>query len=263
MYGQSLAEYASFVPDPPDIYEPGSVEFDGWYQNQQCTGEEYVLTKHTMPASDLLLYAKWKQASHTVQIFPSVEDAQNLKNQIGETQTILHGSSAVEPDEPKNEPYQFVGWFYTLNGVEHAYDFGDMPVVRDLILYAKWSSNVLVDYTVQYLKEGTTESVAPDTTGSGLAGYPKTFEAVEAPDGWFPTVKSHSITLDMDVRTRPYRTELFTRYLPTLPVLDEGECVLEVKYNGFLPSHIVWMLEGVPKQRMAVSKYVKCMSVLE
>ena len=76
-------------------------------------------------------------------------------------------------------------------------------------------------------------------------------------------VEDVRITLDMDVRTRPYSTELFNRYLPTMPVMDEGECVLEVKYNGFLPSHILWMLEGVPKQRMAVSKYVKCMSVLE
>ena len=76
-------------------------------------------------------------------------------------------------------------------------------------------------------------------------------------------VEDVRITLDMDVRTRPYSTELFNRYLPTMPVMDEGECVLEVKYNGFLPSHIMWMLEGVPKQRMAVSKYVKCMSVLE
>jgi hypothetical protein len=76
-------------------------------------------------------------------------------------------------------------------------------------------------------------------------------------------VEDVRITLDMDVRTRPYSTELFNRYLPTVPVMDEGECVLEVKYNGFLPSHIMWMLEGVPKQRMAVSKYVKCMSVLE
>lgn len=76
-------------------------------------------------------------------------------------------------------------------------------------------------------------------------------------------VEDVRITLDMDVRTRPYSTELFNRYLPTLPVLDEGECVLEVKYNGFLPSHLLWLLEGVPKQRMAVSKYVKCMSVLE
>lgn len=76
-------------------------------------------------------------------------------------------------------------------------------------------------------------------------------------------VEDVRITLDMDVRTRPYSTELFNRYLPTIPVMDEGECVLEVKYNRFLPSHIMWMLEGVPKQRMAVSKYVKCMSVLE
>ena len=48
-----------------------------------------------------------------------------------------------------------------------------------------------------------------------------------------------------------------------VPVLDEGETVLEVKYDKFLPAPVVAMLEGVPKRREAVSKYVKCLSILE
>ncbi len=71
------------------------------------------------------------------------------------------------------------------------------------------------------------------------------------------------VTLDMDVRTCPYCTELFSPALPMLPVLQEGTCVLEVKYDAFLPSHIAYILEGFPKQHCAVSKYVQCLGVLE
>jgi len=71
------------------------------------------------------------------------------------------------------------------------------------------------------------------------------------------------VTLDMDVRTCPYCTDVFNRALPMLPVLEEGECVLEVKYDAFLPSHIGYILEGFPKNHCAVSKYVQCLSVLE
>lgn len=48
-----------------------------------------------------------------------------------------------------------------------------------------------------------------------------------------------------------------------MPVLDEGEAVLEVKYDAFLPAPVRALLEGVPKQRCAVSKYTKCLDILE
>lgn len=71
------------------------------------------------------------------------------------------------------------------------------------------------------------------------------------------------VTLDMDVRTSPYQTGFFNARLLTLPVLEPGEAVLEVKYNAFLPAPVGALLEGVPKRRESVSKFVKCLSILE
>ena len=71
------------------------------------------------------------------------------------------------------------------------------------------------------------------------------------------------VTIDENVRTSPYQTDLFDAWLLPVPVLEEDEAVLEVKYDGFLPAPVGAILEGVPKQRCAVSKYAKCLSLLE
>ena len=76
-------------------------------------------------------------------------------------------------------------------------------------------------------------------------------------------VENVRVTLDTAVRTCPYQTEFFSRRLLTVPVLENGETVLEVKYDQFLPAPVSAVLEGVPKRREAVSKYVKCLSILE
>lgn len=76
-------------------------------------------------------------------------------------------------------------------------------------------------------------------------------------------VENVRVTLDMGVRTSPYRTDFFNKRLLMVPALDEGEAVLEVKYDRFLPAPVSALLEGVPKRREAVSKYVKCLSILE
>ncbi len=69
---------------------------------------------------------------------------------------VPHGTAVPSaPANPTNGNYTFVGWFYEENGVEKAFDFS-MPIVKDLNLYAKWSSNTLVTYTIKYkLKDGT------------------------------------------------------------------------------------------------------------
>ena len=71
------------------------------------------------------------------------------------------------------------------------------------------------------------------------------------------------ITLDMAVRTSPCKTELFDTQLAMLPVLPPAHAVLEVKYNDAFPRHVGLLLEGVAKDRMAVSKYCRCLSILE
>ena len=67
-YTANLGSYA-FEPKAPSKYEPGSVEFAGWYQNPECTGDEVKLDKTTMPSSKMILYAKWVPVKHDVTVY--------------------------------------------------------------------------------------------------------------------------------------------------------------------------------------------------
>ncbi|MGN0745864.1 MAG: InlB B-repeat-containing protein [Aristaeellaceae bacterium] len=195
----------------PGIYEPGSVYFAGWYLNPECTGEQYILSSHTMPAGPekndtaLSLYAKWLPKSRTVEFYLD-QNAWEAGTKLATHPdiTVPHGTVIGDVADPENGAYTFVGWFYMEDGVEKAFDFTNMPVNKNLQVYGKWSSNVLKQYTVYYKVQGTDIQIAAPTTGSGLAGATKTFDAKGGTDlyaayqeGYFPVTRSHSLTLDI------------------------------------------------------------------
>ena len=192
---------SSIVPAYPSDLEPGAYEFGGWYTTAGCyDGSEADFTNGTMPNANLAFYAKWVPVTHTVNTYFD----STMENLI-DTQTVSHGSFAEAPEQPENGLYTFVGWFYKdSSGTEKAFSFESMPVRSDLNIYAKWSSNVLVAYTINYkTQDGTV--IADPITGSALAGTTKTFEAKTEGDlydgyqtGYFPTVSSHSLTLDIN-----------------------------------------------------------------
>ena len=207
-YEAPLGSY-DFVPDYPANLESNAYAFAGWYTTAECfPGSEANLSKMTMPASDVILYAKWTPKTHTVDFYKTAEDMKDnykLSGEEYEQQTVAHGARAVNVPDPKNGNYNFVGWFYTdESGAEKAFDIADMPVNRDLKLYGKWRSDSLVEYTIRYQLEGGTE-IAPPTTGSALAGTTKTFDAKTGSElnesyqsGYFPKVGSHSLTMNID-----------------------------------------------------------------
>ena len=217
-YEAPLSTYSSYVPDAPSAYEPGSVTFDGWYLNPECSGERYDLDEHTMPAKSLLLYAKWVPVNHTVEFYQD-KDAMEAGTKLDTHPdlTVPHGSKAdPEPADPEKGSYNFVGWFYMENGEEKAFDFANMPVNKDLKVYGKWSSNVLKNYTVYYKIQGTDTEIADPTTGSTLAGLTKTFDAkggtelyTDYQEGYFPVARSHSMTIDIDA-TEENDTNVYT-----------------------------------------------------
>ncbi len=206
-YEASLSAYSSFTPVVPSAYEPGSVRFDGWYLNPECTGVEYKLDEHQMPADNVLLYAKWTPVMHTVEFYLD-QAAKNAGTKLEgyEDVRVEHGAKVEPvPAEPTNGSYAFVGWFYEENGVEKAFDFANIPVTKDMKVYAKWSSNTLKQYKVIFVLKDSETKVADDLTGSGLAGTTKTFDAKggtelysDYQEGYFPTVKSQSLTLDIE-----------------------------------------------------------------
>ena len=207
-YEAPLSGY-NFTPDYPANLESNAYVFDGWYTTAGCfEGTEVNFNTMTMPASDVILYAHWVPNTHTVTTYQTKDAMENGGTPLTTIHNIPHGEKvgnvASVPGHPINGNYIFAGWFYVSDtGEEKAFDFS-MPVNRDLNLYAKWSSNTLMAYTVKYVLGDGTE-IAPPTTGSALAGTTKTFNAKFGTElnegyqsGYFPKVGSHSITIDID-----------------------------------------------------------------
>lgn len=204
-YEAPLSSY-SFEPEYPDKLEKNAYVFDGWYTTSGCyEGSKADLSTLTMPASDLVLYAKWVPKTHTVTTYLTKEVLDNNGQAIQTWTNVPHGTAVTDsPANPERKPYTFVGWFYISDtDEEKAFDFS-MPVNRDLNLYAKWRADVNVDYVIHYqLENGTT--IAEDTTGSALAGTTKTFAAKTFgmlnegyQTGYYPMEGSHSIQMDIE-----------------------------------------------------------------
>lgn len=192
-YEAALSGY-NFTPDYPAKLEAGAYKFDGWYTDPGCTNAVDWKTAK-MPYKNTVVYAKWAPVVHTV-TFAKTEGAE-----AEATQRVNHNELA-QGYTTTNGSYTFIGWFYKdANGVEHAFDLS-MPVKHDMNLYAKWRTDVLVNYIIHYqLADGT--PVADDTTGSAFVLETKTFEAkvgdalyAKYAEGYFPNVPSHSIKME-------------------------------------------------------------------
>ena len=221
-YEAPLAGYANFTPEAPDRYEEGSVRFDGWYLNPECTGEKYELSGKTMPADNVLLFAKWVPVTRKVTTWLTSE--KTIPVNIGESneQTIDHGKTAIEPEEPTNGNYTFVGWFYTEDGVEKPFNFS-MPVTKDLELYAKWSTNAMIRFIIHYVDEHGNK-IADDYEGQALAGTTQTFDAKLGNDlyegyreGYYPMVSSSNLDMDINQDTVEYTFVYVSK--PSMPYI--------------------------------------------
>ena len=214
LYEESFAQFQNYTPEFPDEYEKGSRRFVGWYLNPECTGKQVVLSEMKMPAANMTLYAKWELVTHEVNIYKEKHDDGTFGDSVlpdgQQPDPVLHGQKVFQQDFtlpiPENKPYEFVGWFYMDGDTEKMWDFEHSVVVRDTDIYAKWSAEVLVPYTVRYVvqnSDGTTQ-IAETTEGSALAGTTVTFNAKVSAElyegyreGYFPLTPSHSLTMDV------------------------------------------------------------------
>ena len=254
-YEQTLSESVNhknnYIPAYPTTLETGAYEFGGWYTDPGCTHPVDWSAK--MPAASVVLYAEWTPVTHTVTTW--LTDAKDTPVNVGDTssneQTVAHRAQATKPADPTRGQYTFVGWFYTEDGVEKAFDFS-MPVTKNLDLYAKWSSNTLVKYTIRYtLKAGT--EIAPPSSGSALAGSTKTFEAKTGTDlndgyrsGYFPETSSHSITMDIEGTAENGKNDFTFYYVQkdkvkyTVRYLEKGtNTVLHPEKTGETPAAVI------------------------
>ena len=75
---------------------------------------------------------------------------------------------------------------------------------------------------------------------------------------WVMDAGTVRVTFDRDVRAAVGGWDLFDPALPTLPVLEPGKLVMEVKFTEFLPQIVRNLLPPRAQEMTAVSKYVLC-----
>lgn len=70
------------------------------------------------------------------------------------------------------------------------------------------------------------------------------------------------ITLDENVRTKPYVAKLYASGEAMIPVLEPDQVILEVKFDDFLPGYLTDVLADISRTAMAISKFALCMSYI-
>lgn len=185
-----------YTPTSKPASVESDAEFAGWYLNPQCTGEQYDLSKHTMPSNNIALYAKWVNRSYTVTTYTD-ESLGTLYKYDGYDgwQSVVKYAKGNAPTNPTRDGYVFVGWFYKDNGTEKPFSF-EMDITKDYNLYPKWSNEVNVNYTIKYVVEGTGTVLGTDT-GSARIGSSVTVKSKYFA-GYFPKTTSTSVQIDQE-----------------------------------------------------------------
>lgn len=68
------------------------------------------------------------------------------------------------------------------------------------------------------------------------------------------------ITFDMNVRAGIASYDIFDADMVTVPALEDGRIILEVKYDDYLPSYIRQLLRPVNSWQLSQSKYAMCVA---
>lgn len=220
-------------PAYPDVLEPGAYVFDGWYTTPDCVDGTEADFNSKMPDSSITFYAKWKKVNRNVKFYASYNDMMNgtlIPDTPDDDNDVMveHGSPVQYASTLSRPGYNFVGWFYNdaVTGEKIAFLPNNMPVTEDMKIYAEWTADRLIRYTIHYMgAEALTNpdgtyimangkyvidmdnliQLSDDTTGQFHDGRTKTFSAKALPElyegynyGYFPMLSNHAIMFSAD-----------------------------------------------------------------
>jgi internalin A len=131
------ADYGAKLTVPAPLTETGYV-FGGWYTDEAATdGNEWDFTANTMPAKDIILYAKW-----TIGTFTVTFDANGHGTAPAPVRAVF-ATAIEEPESLTAEGYTFEGWHTDKEtSDDNAWNFAtDTMPAKDITLYASWTKN--------------------------------------------------------------------------------------------------------------------------
>ena len=276
-----LDAYAARTPDYPETLEENAYTFGGWYYSPGCfDGTEYKQGDE-IPSKNTALYAKWTPVKHTVRFFRTYDDMiafEETGDETGmiETHSVTHGEVLGSVDNPIDNSgynYTFGGWFYMKNNDKTAYTPLDMPVVRDMNVFADWGSHTAQPYLIHYvLQESETSNDWLTLLNTAAGGNPQDNQAYTVKDGTIERTyvylaadgKYHQ-TVAQDTAGYAYQGNTRTFY----PKAGDPFNQLFAEYNsGYFPtlaSHSITIAyeesKEVPKNNVFTFTYVHAQNI--
>lgn len=78
-------------------------------------------------------------------------------------------------------------------------------------------------------------------------------------EAYISPIENVRITFDKDLKAGLWIADIFDKDAPTMPVIEKGLMVLEVKFDKYLPAPLKAVINNIDTaQRSAISKYVLC-----
>ncbi len=116
--------------------------FAGWYTERNGAGER--ITAETIITQSMTAYAKWEKP---VIMYTVTYNMQGHGEEVS-SETVEEGSLLTEPPAPMAKDYTFEGWYKDAS-CQNKWDFESDRVSSNMILYAKWLSNVSKDFIAE------------------------------------------------------------------------------------------------------------------
>lgn len=270
VYGQKIESFNTFTAEVmerdyyPSQYEQGAYTFKGW----SLSPSAYVPVdweNFCMDDADLSVYAYWEKTTHKVTFYETYNDL--MKNEpISDDANgidVLHGEPVSYASTISRDGYDFVGWFYLNEETNEKIAFlpNNMPVNKDLKIYAEWVADKMIRYTIHYvgadaqkdnngeyllsngkyvLNMETCKPIADDTVGQLQDGRTKTFSAKALPElwdqyntGYFPELASHAIMFSEDTNETDHDVTVTKVNMDGTPYDGEGEYTYTIEYTFY------------------------------
>ena len=175
-----------WTPSASDCGVDSDYTFEGWYSDSGLTAE-YTFDK--MPASNLVLYAKWAAPKYEV----SFVDGSDTSSMLADTQTVEKYKKAEKPANPEKAGYSFDGWYTEAEGGD-LFDW-NIQIEKATTVYAHWAKKN-IGYIVRYLdEEGEPVASDKEVTNPNLESGQEITETAIAVAGYRPREVSQTIRL--------------------------------------------------------------------
>lgn len=175
-FGADITNSGSYQPTTRPEGVDSDYTFTGWYQDPEGT-VPYDFAGKTMPANNIIVYAKWAAPTYTVKF--------DLNGATSEgaylDQTVEKGKLATKPADPTRVGYTFAGW--TKDGSPFSFQ---TQITEDTTLTAQWISDE--KYPLTYVSNNGKDVRQADGESYAVGAEAKVINVPEgtgwkAPDG--------------------------------------------------------------------------------